>query len=130
MRACCFVLRNRQRAGWYGGDWVQLLSHHNEYAAVNMPPLFDLPDPNQSAFRLLLQTIDGIFSGTAEDDVTRPNQALMGPLVSFGQPASPVALYYGNLSDPNIREWFLESISRNTDKHQLIASIQPLSFFT
>lgn len=129
--AVAFVIRYRQRAGWHGGNWVDLLSNHREYAAVNLPPQFDLPDPNNFTFGRLLQEIDGIFSGTREDDILTPNAALMGPIVSFdGQPAKPVPLYYGNLADPNLREWFLENISRATDRHSLIATVGTLSFFS
>ena len=131
MLAVCFVVRARVRAGWQGSDWLQVLSHHREYAAVNTPPQFELPDPRNYAFGLLLQEIDGIFSGTREDDILTPSAATMGPIVTFdNQPAKPVALYYGNLSDPNLRPWFLESISRATDRHSMVATVGSLTFFS
>ena len=129
--AVALVIRNRVRAGWFNGDWLAVLSHHQDYAAVHNPYSHELPDPRNYGFGRLLQEIDGIFSGTREDDILTPNQTLMGPVVTFdNQPARPVALYYGQLDDPNLREWFLESISRNTDSHRLIASVGSLSFFS
>lgn len=135
MLAVCFCLRYRQRAGWFGGDWLQILAHHRDYAAVNAPPQFDLPDPRNYAFGLLIQEIDGIFSGRREDDILAPNKLFSGGLVgqmdhSFAQPSPPPALYYGRLSDPEIRDWFLDNISRATDKHSLIATVGSLSFFS
>lgn len=132
MLACAFVIRNRVRAGWQGGDWTAILSHHRDYAASNLPPQFDLPDPRNFAFSLLLQQIDGVFSGATEDAITSPNSTLLttGAIVSFGSTTKPVALYYGRLNDPNLRPWFLDSISRDTENHHMIASVGSLSFFS
>lgn len=130
MVAVALVIRYRVRAGFYGGDWLQVLSHHQDYAAVHNPHTPDLPDPRHPSFSQLLQQIDGIFDGRREDDILVPN-ATMGPIVSFdGQPERPVPLYYARLDDPNIGQWFLENISRNTDKHRLIATVGNLSFFS
>jgi hypothetical protein len=131
MRACAFVIRNRVRVGWHNSDWLKVLSHHRDYAASNVPPQFELPDPRNYAFGLLLQEIDGIFAGTTEDDVTKTSHPSMGPIVTFdNQPSKPVALYYGRLGDPNLREWFLLNISRNTEQHSLVATVGGLSFFS
>jgi hypothetical protein len=130
--AVAFCIRNRVRAGWQGGDWLKVLAHHSEYAASATPPNpYDLPDPRNYTFGLLLQEVDGIFSGSREDDILTPNSSLMGPIVNFeGQPARPVALYYGRLDDPNIREWFVQNISSNHDSHRQIASVGSLTFFS
>jgi hypothetical protein len=133
--ACAFTIRNRLRAGFYGSDWIALLSHHQDYAASSVSPQYDLPDPRNYAFNQLLQQIDGIFAGTTEDDITAPSKLFSGGPVgqvehSFAQPSPPPALYYGRLNDINIREWFLESISRNTEQHRLIATVGSLSFFS
>lgn len=128
--AVALVIRYRIRAGWFNGDWMSLLSHHQDYAAVLTEYTHELPDPRNTTFGMLLQQIDGIFSGSREDDILTPGPS-MGQIVAFdGQPARPVALYYGRLNDPNIRPWFLESISQNHDNHRQVASVGGLTFFS
>jgi hypothetical protein len=128
--AVCFVIRDRVRQGWYSGDWLQLLANHRQYSWTDAPYSDELPSTRNYAFDLLLKEIDGIFSGTRENDITQPRDALSSVFSFNNAPAKPVALYYGRLNDPNIREWFCESITRNTDNHRLIATVGSLSFFS
>ncbi len=129
MLSVAFCIRNRVRAGFYNGDWIQVLSHHQDYAAVDKVYSLELPDPRSYAFSLLLQEIDGIFSGTREDTVTQPdNKTWMVKAEHQGE--RPVALYYARLDDQNIKEWFYENITRNTEHHRLIATVGALSFFS
>jgi hypothetical protein len=123
MMAVAFTIRNRVRAGWFGGDWIQVLSHHNDWSATDFVPS-ELPDPRQPAFKALLQEVNGIFYGIREDDITVYN---LEDSVLAVKP-SP-ALYYARLSDPNIKEWFLTNISRNHEQHKLIAQVGTLYFF-
>lgn len=91
----------------------------------------ELPDPRSYAFGALLQEIDGIFSGSREDDVTRTQTRIGDMRLKFSnEPDTPVALYYGRLDDDNLREWFLTSICRDHANHQKIASVGMLSFFS
>lgn len=127
--ACAFVIRARVRAGWYNGDWLQVLSHHQDYAAVDRPLPNELPDPRHYAFSLLLQEVDGIFAGSREDDVTQPaNKTWL--IKAQDQADRPIALYYANLSDSAIKESFLETITRNHDNHKLVAQVGLLHFFS
>lgn len=129
MLAICFVLRNRVRAGWYNGDWVSVLSHHQDYAAADKVYSLELPDPRNYAFGLLLQEVDGIFAGSREDDVTQPaNKTWL--IKAQDQPDRPIALYYARLDDPNIKESFLETITRNHDNHKMVAQVGLLHFFS
>jgi len=123
MLGVAFVIRNRIRAGWWGGDWLQILAHHKEWAATEKPYSDELPDPRNFAFRAILQEVNGIFSGARVDDilVTVTNSILSVP--------PPPALYYGRIND-DLRPWFLESISRNHDQHKIVAQIGLLHFWT
>ncbi len=122
MRAVCFAIRNRVRAGFYGGDWSQILSHHQEWSATLEPPTTEIPDPREPAFRALLQDVTGIFSGSLEDNITiMPGSALAV--------APPVALYYGFLNQIS-NPWFLEEISRKFDSHKRVAQVGALTFFS
>lgn len=130
MLGVCFVIRDRVRAGWYNGDWLSLLAHHREYSWTDAPYSDELPSTRNYAFDLLLKEIDGVFAGTRENDVTQPQEALSTVFQFQNMAAKPVALYYARLSDPQIRPWFVENISRVVDKHRLIASVGSLSFFS
>jgi hypothetical protein len=121
MLATAFCIRNRVRAGFYNGDWLRVLSHHQDYAATDRTYSLELPDPRNYAFGLLLQEIDGIFAGTREDDITIPPHSMARQ--------TPVVLYYGNLADPNLRPWFL-NICRDHENHQRVATVGTLTFFS
>lgn len=130
MKAVCYAIRNRQRAGWFNSSWHDILAHHQDWAATDKIYTLDLPDPRNYAFGLLLQEIDGIFSGSRDDDVTQGSTRIGGMRVRVsGESDKPVALYYGRLND-DLRPWFLENISRATDSHRLIATVGTLSFFS
>src|SRR6267142_6342257 len=104
MLAVAFVIRNRTNAGWWGGDWSQVLSHHRDYSAYVEPYPDTVPDPRIYSFQCLLQEIDGIFSGQRTDDVTVPANP------SFTASVYRPALYYARL-DKISNPWFLENIS-------------------
>jgi hypothetical protein len=122
MLGVCFVLRNRVNAGWWGGDWIQVLSHHRDYSAKTAPYPDTLPDPRIYSIQCLLQEVTGIFSGSREDDITKPTSPTFKP--SVYQPA----LYYAKLNEIS-NPWFLENISRNPD-HGRIAQVGGLTFFS
>lgn len=126
MRGIAFVIRNRVRAGWYGGDWTQILSHHKDWSAKLEPPSDELPDTRVYSFMSFLQQIDPIFSGAVEDDVCIKRDGDWKYVLTA---APPPALYYGRL-DQISNPWFLENISRKPEQHQRIAQVGMLYFFT
>lgn len=122
MKAVCFVVRNRIRAGFYGGDWAKILSNHAQWSSTREPPSSEIPDPREPAFRALLQDVTGIFTGQLEDNITVKE----GGSALAVQP--PVALYYAKLNEID-SPWFLENISRNTSQHRIIANVGALHFW-
>ena len=123
MRAVCHAFRNRANAGWWGGDWIQILAHHKDASSQIEPDSDDLPDPRVYSFQCLLQEIDGIFSGQTKDDITMPAQP------AFQASMYRPALYYAKLNEIS-SEWFLENISRNTKDHSRVAVVGQLVFFS
>ncbi len=109
MLGVAYTLRNRQRAGWWNGDWIKLLSNHRMYLSHNRPYTDELPDPRVYSFQCLLQEIDGIFRGTCVDNVTVPASSVLA------KPAPP-CLYYAKLNEID-RDDFLEI--RSTSASQL-----------
>jgi hypothetical protein len=124
MLAVAFVIRNRVRASWFGGDWLQVLENAHEAGALEMcfcengcPRCRSnqLPNLRDDNFRLLLRTVDDIFSGLAVDRFTT-------------DPQGNGALYYAELRTVN-RAWFRENILRNLAAHSRIANVGPVEFF-
>lgn len=119
--AVAFAIRNRVNAGFWGGDWASVLSHHKDYSSVSEQPPYAVPDPRIYSIQCLLQEIDGIFKGSRADDITIPRESVLA------KPAPP-ALYYGRL-DQITSSHFLENIARKPDIHPRVAQVGMLTFF-
>jgi len=122
MLACAFTIRNRVRAGWFSGNWIDVLSNHRNYSSKIEPYPDTLPDPRVYSFQCLLQEIDAIFSGQKTDDVTIAAQSVLAT-------PAPLALYYARL-DQITSEHFLTEISRRPEIHQRVAQVGMLTFFS
>ena len=125
MLGVAFTIRNRVRAGWYGGDWIQVLSHHQEWSATSaLPDPYLLPDLRIYSISGFLQEISGVVTGQRDDDITIKRDSL----ATFKPGALPLALYYGHL-DKIDREWFLENISRSPE-HKRVSNQGTLTFWS
>jgi hypothetical protein len=122
MEAVAFCIRNRQRAGWWNGDWAQILSHHRDYSYKTDEYPDEIPDPRVWSFQLLLHEISAIFDGSRNDDVTIAKDSVVAR-----KPG--VALYYARLDQIN-SDRFLYNIARKPEEHPVIAQIGSLSFFS
>lgn len=131
MLACAFAIRDRVRAGLYGGSWIEVLTKHEEWSST-LSTDKSLPDPNNYAVRSLLQQIDGIFSGSLPNTITISQDPITNAFVFTDQrslsTAPPPPLYYGRL-DQITNPWFLENICRNPE-HKRVAQVGMLTFFT
>ena len=129
-KACAFGFRNRVRAGWFGGNWAEVLSHHKDVAATteNLPDT--IPDPRQPDFRIFLQDISDIFSGRAEDTITIAQDS-MANYMKIGNlsVAAPPTLYFCRLNEIT-NPFFLNEIVRKPDSHKRIATVGTLTFFS
>jgi hypothetical protein len=128
MMAVAFALRNRARAGWYGGNWIDILSNMEKSSARDYkidPPSNLIPDTRPWGMMQFLQIIDNIFSGAQEDNITIKTD---GEACTMGLNV-PVALYWARL-DQISNPWFLENIVRNPERHQRIAQVGQLFFFS
>lgn len=108
MLAVLFVIRNRYRAGWQGGNWLALVQNADSISACIYPP--SKPDLSNLDFRKALATVDDIYSGFAADLLTEG------------------ALYYGELNKIE-NPWFLEKICRDLENHPMVATVGNVSFF-
>jgi hypothetical protein len=111
MIAVAFVIRNRVKAGWHGGDWLDVMSNHYTFSAeAQAASAQELPDVRETHFRVVLQKIDDLFAGMMVDKMTEE------------------ALYYAELHNIT-REWFTINILRKPEEHPRIAQIGPVTFF-
>jgi hypothetical protein len=112
MRAMCYVIRNRVRAGWGDGTWLSVIeSHHNvDGNTIPQPRILDSQD---RPLQLLLRDIDDIYNGTSSD---------------LTQNVIQDALYFQAVDLPP-RQWFVEHIVRKPTEHERIAQVGPFAFF-
>ena len=70
MTACGLVVRNRVKAGWDGGDWVAVMTKHNQYSSMSV--LGDSQtvvwgDYSDPLFEKVLYRVDDIYDGIYDD---------------------------------------------------------------
>lgn len=108
MLAVAFVIRNRQQAGWLGGNWMEIIYQAEKVAATIYEPT--APNLRETPFRMLLSQIDDVFTGLAVDKMTQG------------------ALFYAELAEIT-NEWFIENITRQPEQHPRVANVGPVTFF-
>jgi len=107
------VIKNRVDAGWWGGDWLKVIETAYEYVGtLRSSPSFHPRDPT---FRRVLQSIDDIYYGIADDSNVNNDQ-------------QQKSLYYAELHNIN-RPWFQKNILGDLDNHPMIAKVGQLNFF-
>lgn len=110
MRAVCFIVRNRVRAGWAGGDWNRVINHAPVHAAHEAQS--EGPSLESEIFRRLLLQIDEIYQGTAEDNLTEKG------------------MYYCDVTGRAVRDWFAQNIVRDPGHHPRVAQVGMIHIFS
>jgi hypothetical protein len=113
MKAICYVLRNRVKAGWHDANWMEVIEHADEVAG-NEPSAHHRVDIFSRQFQMLLQAVDDIYYSASSDDVS---ELVKG------------ALYF-QFADRPIRPWFIEHIIRDPKNHPRTAQTGMLLLFT
>lgn len=115
MTAVLFVVRNRAKAGWEMGEWNRIIITHNQFSSISVPgdgQLVKYPDLHDQNFVRLLQVVDSVYDGTAQDKLTNG------------------ALYYYD-PGPGVTPggWFDREILQKPDIHPRCAVIGSTNFF-
>jgi hypothetical protein len=113
MKAICYVLRNRLRAGWGNGTWLSIMDAHPDVEGNSQEWNEVSLDAQDRLLQLLVRDIDDIYMGTSEDDTKGVVQD---------------ALYF-QFIDQQPSAWFVEHIVRDAVNHPRIAQVGPLAFF-
>ena len=118
--AVAHVIANRVRAGWQGGNWLEVIDSAVIVEGTKYATPF-ITDPRDISFRTAQQRIDDIYTGVAETDLVSIQQGLDGPRIH--------ALYYCELDHVD-SAWFANSILRgHAIDHPRIATVGSVTFF-
>lgn len=123
MKAICYCLRNRVRAGW--GEWMAVIESAGETAAHE--PAAQTPiDTNSRTYQRLLRDVDDIYFGhtalkSYEDEST-------GDLETSLCAKDHECLYWCFVNRPII-EHFATTIVRDQENHANVASMGLMMFY-
>lgn len=121
LQCLAFIVRNRVKAGWMGGDWMAVIANDPAYSAYganghhyaaggNPAVLESFPDLRDDVFQRFLWEVDRIYDG------------------SRGDPMTEGALWWAEL-DKITRPWFLEHIARLPEQHPRVAQVASLTLW-
>lgn len=113
MKAICYALRNRVRAGWFGSDYIDCMEAANEAAGNDRIP-FRI-DHKARPVEMLMQVIEDVrysqSGSTQKGERTDPDAQGDSLEAAVG-----TSLYWVNIRRP-IRPWFVENIIRDHNNH-------------
>ena len=127
MKAVCYCLRNRVRAGW--GDWKSVLWSAGESSA-HLPAEPVEIDINNRAYQRLLRDVDDIYfghsgmSGSYGDAVSGAGGDLEDSLCAKDHECC----YWAFLGMP-MKDWFVETIVQDPQNHPNRVSMTSMLYF-
>lgn len=119
MKAICYCLRNRVRAGW--GEWMEVIESAGEHRANE--PLETAPiDSSSRAYQRLLHDVDDIYFGHSAG--YSEGQTLEDSLCEKERPC-----FYWLFLERPMREWFKETIASDKENHPSNTTMGLMMFF-
>jgi Cell Wall Hydrolase len=118
MLGVMFVVRNRVKAKWFGGDYLQNIASHNQFSSMTVvgdSQTVKYPPVNDPQFTQALQLVD---------EVCDPNNPRVDTLTNG-------ALYYADLNNPTFTKggWFEVNILNQPGVHPRSAQIGTTTYF-
>lgn len=111
MKAVCYVIRNRVRAGWGDGTWLSIIQSH---PAVSGNAIVEMElNAKDRLLQMIVRDIDDIYLGNSGDDTKVVVQD---------------SLYYQFIDQP-VNPWFVENIVRKPIDHPRIGHVGPIALF-
>jgi hypothetical protein len=120
MKAVCYCLRNRVRAGW--GEWMDVIESADETRA-NEPTEPAPIDTSNRAYQRLLHDVDDIYFGHSSAGYEE-GQTLEDTLCEKERPC----FYWYFLNKP-MRQWFKDNIAGDKENHPSNATMGLIMFF-
>jgi hypothetical protein len=112
MKAVCYVIKNRVRAGWNDGNWLSVIEDADRTAGNDPEPYLPIAG-NDRNFQNLMRDVEDIYYAVIEDDVSR----VVGS-----------SLFFQSIDRPS-RQWFVDNIVGNPASHRRVTHIGSLVFF-
>jgi hypothetical protein len=110
MKMIACVVRNRVRAGWGDGYWLNVIENHDQSSAHDPLPAMPL-DLQSRNLQILARDIDEIFYSQSFDLAAHPTEIPEDPAARVGK-----ALYWLFMDRP-VRQWFQDRIIRDQKNH-------------
>jgi hypothetical protein len=116
MMGVLFVVNNRAKAGWSGGNWTRVIEAHNQFSSISVlgdSQTVAYPDVRDPMFMQVLQAVDSVYDGERQDKLTNG------------------ALYYADLGSPGYTKggWFDRNIVQDPALHPRVAQIGTTTYF-
>jgi hypothetical protein len=108
MKAVCYVIRNRVRAGWSDGNWLTVMEEHRNIAG-NERPIDETLRLEDRRLQHLARDIDAIFYGHEDDEISR---------VCGRQDKARGPIFYWCFLHRPIRKWFEATIIGDPINHK------------
>lgn len=119
MKAICYCLRNRVRAGW--GEWMDVIERGDETRANEATEPTPI-DTSNRAYQRLLHDVDDIYFGHPSD--LSEGKTLEDTLCEKERPC----FYWLFLNRP-MRPWFKENIAGDKENHPSNATMGLMMFY-
>lgn len=120
MKAICYCLRNRVRAGW--GEWIEVIETADESRA-NEPQEPMRLDTGSRSYQRLLHDVDDIYFGHSSKDSSE-GATLEDSLCDTERPC----FYWLFLARP-MSDWFKENIASQKENHPSNVTMGLMMFF-
>jgi len=120
MKAICYCLRNRVRAGW--GEWMDVIGTADEFRA-NEPNELIRIDHNTRIYQRLLHDVDDIYFGHSSSDFGE-GKTLEDTLCEKERPC-----FYWLFLDRPMRQWFKDNIISDKQNHPSRVTMGLTMFF-
>lgn len=118
MKAVCYGIRNRVRAGWSDSNWLTVMEEHSSIAGNE--PLGERLRIDDRRLQALARDIDSIFYGNEDDELARMCERQ-------GKDRPPI-FYWCFIHRP-IRPWFQNTIIADPINHPNRAQISFLMLY-
>jgi hypothetical protein len=113
MKAICFCMRNRVRAGWHDGNWLRAIEEASESAAHDPDPVVVL-NPDSRELQRLLREIDDIYFSNSDWGQSSDEGISMEASLTEEKHEKK---YWCFLQRP-MRPWFKENILDDRENHK------------
>ena len=126
--AIAYVIRNRVRAGWEGGNWIKVMERAHLHAAHEPGPRVEL-DAESRVFQMMLRRVDDIyFAQNAGDwgDVGGQAEGGLSMEDSLTE-RNHERLYWYWINRP-VRPWFQENILADKKNHKRMTQLGLMIF--